>query len=131
MELDTGAWKTIFVLKGPDPCQVPCELVASNRRVMNQTCAACGEALRCYEKAHRCGDRERMALPRLARLHRDLGERRRETDLNQGLLAHSKGKNKFGIIEVFFWPDIAPGKTDRVDEGYGTIPARNSCFVFP
>eukprot|EP00913_Durusdinium_trenchii_P006764 g6358.t1 len=34
------------------------------------------EALRCYEKAHRCGDRERMALPRLARLHRDLGQRR-------------------------------------------------------
>eukprot|EP00438_Fugacium_kawagutii_P024132 Skav222768 [mRNA] locus=scaffold600:295912:317957:+ [translate_table: standard] len=35
------------------------------------------KALRCYEKAHRCGDRERMALPRLARLHRDLGQRRR------------------------------------------------------
>lgn len=34
------------------------------------------EALKCYEKAHRCGDRERMALPRLARLHRDLGDRR-------------------------------------------------------
>ncbi|CAK9018974.1 unnamed protein product [Durusdinium trenchii] len=34
------------------------------------------EALRCYEKAHRCGDQERMALPRLARLHRDLGQRR-------------------------------------------------------
>lgn len=34
------------------------------------------EALRCYEKAHRCGDRERMALPRLARLHRDLNQRR-------------------------------------------------------
>ena len=35
-----------------------------------------GEALRCYEKAHRCGDRERMALPRLARLHKDLGQKR-------------------------------------------------------
>jgi len=34
------------------------------------------EALKCYEKAHRCGDRERMALPRLARLHQDLGDRR-------------------------------------------------------
>ena len=34
------------------------------------------EALRCYEKAHRCGDRERMALPRLARLHKDLGQKR-------------------------------------------------------
>lgn len=33
------------------------------------------EAVKCYEKAHRCGDRERMALPRLARLHRDLGDR--------------------------------------------------------
>merc|ERR1719166_793214 len=32
------------------------------------------EALKCYEKAHRCGDRERMALPRLARLHQELGE---------------------------------------------------------
>ena len=34
------------------------------------------EALRCYEKAHRCGDRERMALPRLAKLHKELGQRR-------------------------------------------------------
>lgn len=34
------------------------------------------EALKCYEKAHRCGDKERMALPRLARLHQDLGDRR-------------------------------------------------------
>jgi len=34
------------------------------------------EALKCYEKAHRCGDRERMALPQLAKLHKDLGDRR-------------------------------------------------------
>ncbi|CAE7193896.1 APC8 [Symbiodinium sp. CCMP2592] len=34
------------------------------------------EALKCYEKAHRCGDMERMALPRLARLHRDHGDHR-------------------------------------------------------
>lgn len=33
------------------------------------------EALKCYEKAHRCGDREKMALPRLARLCKELGQR--------------------------------------------------------
>ncbi|CAJ1329486.1 unnamed protein product [Effrenium voratum] len=47
------------------------------------------EALRCYEKAHRCGDRERMALPRLARLHRDLGERRQAAAYYTQMLAQS------------------------------------------
>jgi len=32
------------------------------------------EALKCYAKAHRCDDRERMALPRLARLYQELGD---------------------------------------------------------
>jgi len=35
------------------------------------------EALKCYEKAHRCGDHEQVALPKLAKLHKDLGDRRR------------------------------------------------------
>lgn len=47
------------------------------------------EALKCYEKAHRCGDRERMALPRLARLHQDLGDRRQAASYYGQLLAQS------------------------------------------
>merc|ERR550525_1956411 len=48
------------------------------------------EALKCYEKAHRCGDQECIALPRLARLHQDLGDRRQAAAyysqmLNQGV----------------------------------------------
>jgi len=35
------------------------------------------EAMKCYEKAYLCGDRERMALPRLARLQQELGDRRK------------------------------------------------------
>lgn len=34
------------------------------------------EALKCYQTAHRSGDHERMALPRLARLHQERGDRR-------------------------------------------------------
>lgn len=55
------------------------------------------EALRCYEKAHRHGDRERMALPKLARLHRDLGDRRRAAAYYAELLneagAHAPGSS--------------------------------------
>ncbi|CAE8692512.1 unnamed protein product, partial [Polarella glacialis] len=47
------------------------------------------EALKCYEKAHRCGDRERMALPRLARLHRDLGDRMQAAAYYGQMLAQS------------------------------------------
>eukprot|EP00930_Biecheleria_cincta_P003845 TRINITY_DN104753_c0_g1_i1.p1 TRINITY_DN104753_c0_g1~~TRINITY_DN104753_c0_g1_i1.p1 ORF type:complete len:660 (-),score=96.38 TRINITY_DN104753_c0_g1_i1:73-2052(-) len=47
------------------------------------------EALKCYEKAHRCGDREKMALPRLARLHRDLGDRKQAAAYYNQMLAQS------------------------------------------
>merc|ERR1740121_499269 len=47
------------------------------------------EALKCYEKAHRCGDRERMALPRLARLHQDLGDRRQAALYYSQMLSQS------------------------------------------
>ncbi|CAE7692545.1 CDC23 [Symbiodinium pilosum] len=47
------------------------------------------EALKCYEKAHRCGDRERMALPRLARLHRDHGDRRQAAAYYSQMLEQS------------------------------------------
>lgn len=47
------------------------------------------EALKCYEKAHRCGDRERMALPRLARLHQDLGDRRQAAAYYSQMLAQN------------------------------------------
>merc|ERR1712217_488028 len=47
------------------------------------------EALKCYEKAHRCGDRERMALPRLARLHQDLGEVRQAAAYYSQMLAQN------------------------------------------
>merc|ERR1712113_235602 len=63
------------------------------------------EALKCYEKAHRCGDRERMALPRLARLHQDLGDRKQAAAyysqmLNQntqGAGLHQKASGGFGM----------------------------------
>jgi len=47
------------------------------------------EALKCYEKAHRCGDRERMALPRLARLHKDLGDREQAAAYYKQMLPQS------------------------------------------
>merc|ERR1712050_76578 len=47
------------------------------------------EALKCYEKAHRCGDRERMALPRLARLQQDLGDRKQAAAYYSQMLAQS------------------------------------------
>merc|ERR1712217_946643 len=47
------------------------------------------EALKCYEKAHRCGDRERMALPRLARLHGDLGDRKQAAAYYVQMLSQS------------------------------------------
>mmetsp|Transcript_30547 Transcript_30547/g.77136 ORF Transcript_30547/g.77136 Transcript_30547/m.77136 type:complete len:618 (-) Transcript_30547:118-1971(-) len=47
------------------------------------------EALNCYEKAHRCGDRERVALPRLARLHVELGNRPQAAHSYEHLLAQS------------------------------------------
>jgi len=49
------------------------------------------EALKCYEKAHRLGDRERMALPRLAKLHRDLGDRRQAAAYYRQMLPQQGG----------------------------------------
>eukprot|EP00927_Polykrikos_kofoidii_P069808 TRINITY_DN6544_c0_g1_i1.p1 TRINITY_DN6544_c0_g1~~TRINITY_DN6544_c0_g1_i1.p1 ORF type:complete len:625 (-),score=108.34 TRINITY_DN6544_c0_g1_i1:286-2160(-) len=60
------------------------------------------EAVKCYEKAHRCGDQERTALPRLARLHRDLGEHHQAAAYYGQMLPH--------------WPSSAPGDTGLTAE---------------
>jgi len=54
-----------------------------------------GEALRCYEKARRCGDRERVALPRLARLHLDLGDRAQAVSYYGQVLAQHSDEDCF------------------------------------
>ncbi|CAE7545177.1 APC8 [Symbiodinium natans] len=55
----------------PDDARMWCAMAQCYDHMDRKT-----EALKCYEKAHRCGDLERMALPRLARLHRDHGDQR-------------------------------------------------------
>lgn len=47
------------------------------------------EALKCYEKAHLCGDKEKMALPRLARLRQELGDHRQAAVYYSQLVSHS------------------------------------------
>lgn len=56
----------------PEDARMWCAMAACYEHMDRKT-----EALKCYEKAYRCGERERMALPQLARLNQELGDRRR------------------------------------------------------
>merc|ERR1712146_579010 len=50
------------------------------------------EALQCYEKAYRCGDAESLALPRLAKLNREVGNVDTAAEYYGKLLAARKTK---------------------------------------